>query len=38
VIFSGFCRFTFRIYLFSCRTVLPPSKISSSCRSDYSCA
>ena len=35
VISSGFCRFGFRMYTFSCGTVLLPSKISSSCRSDY---
>jgi len=35
VISSVFIRFVFRIYTFSCGTVLPPSKISSSCRSDY---
>ena len=27
-----FCKFIFRIYTFSCGTVLPPLKISSSCR------
>jgi len=31
---SVFCRFIFRIYTFSCRTVSLPSEISSSCRSD----
>jgi len=30
---SVFCRFIFRIHTFSRGTVLPPSKISSSCRS-----
>jgi len=35
VISSVFIRFVFRIYTFSCGTVLPPSKISSSCRSVY---
>ena len=34
MISSVFCRFIFRIYIFSCRTVLPPSEILSSCRSD----
>ena len=29
-----FCRFIFRKYAFSCRSVLLPSEISSSCRSD----
>jgi len=29
-----FCRFFFRIYKFSRGNLLPPSKISSSCRSD----
>jgi len=33
VIFSVFCGFIFRIDTLSCETVLPPSKISSSCRS-----
>ena len=34
VISSVFCRFIFKIDTASCGTVLPPSKISSSCRSD----
>ena len=32
---SDFIRFVFRIYTFSCGTVLAPSKLSSSCRYDY---
>ena len=35
VISSVFCRFIFRKYTFSCGAVLPLSKISSTCRSEY---
>jgi len=30
-----FCRFVLRMYTFLCGAVLPPSRISSSCRPDY---